>query len=114
MRSASEPLAPFRRQHEPRAIARAAGLEADEAVGDGVLPDRQMRATASPRLRVGITARRLIDPGEELLRQSSGGGGHGLEFTSRSAIGPRPNTPDSFAGTEQPFHPPLEGNYILD
>src|SRR6185312_2350780 len=75
---AVERLAPLRGEHQPR-LAHAAGvLEADQPVGDGVFPDGEMRAASPPGLGVGIAARRLVHPGEELLRQGVRGGLHRL------------------------------------
>ena len=55
--------------------------EAHQAVGNRVFPDRQMRAAAPPGFGVGVAARGLLDPGEELLRQGVRGGLHGGVIT---------------------------------
>src|SRR5437016_12278278 len=62
-----EIFAPARRQQNPRLTHPAAVFKLNKPVGDGVFPNRQMRATPPPSLRVGIAARCLGDPGKELL-----------------------------------------------
>src|SRR5215475_9550845 len=66
-----------RRQQNPRFLHAAAIFETDQPIGDSVFPDRQMRATSSPRLGVLIAPRRLRYPGQELLRQCVSGILHG-------------------------------------
>src|SRR6185312_12826898 len=64
-----EPRPPAPSQYHLRLSHRGAVLELHQPVRDRVFPDRQMRATAPPGFRVGITARGLVEPGEELQRQ---------------------------------------------
>jgi len=72
-----EVAAPARSQQNPRFFHAAAVFETDQPVGNSILPDRQMRATPPPSLCVGITARRLRDPCEELMCQCVRGVLHG-------------------------------------
>lgn len=58
-----------RGQQNSRILHAAAIFKSDQAVGDGVFPHRQMRATPTPRFCIRVTARAFCDPGEELLRQ---------------------------------------------
>ena len=71
---------PERREHQPQIRSMLGSvLEAHQPVGNGVFPNRQMRAAAPPGLRVGIVARSLVHPGEELLRQRGCGVAGGAE-----------------------------------
>ncbi|MGB7620097.1 MAG: hypothetical protein WBM06_24340, partial [Pseudolabrys sp.] len=72
-----EEFAAARSQQNSRLFHAAAVFKLDQLVGDGVFPNRQMRATPPPGLRVGVTARCLRDPGEELLCQRVRGVLHG-------------------------------------
>src|SRR5690242_5375329 len=56
-------------QGEPSLAHAGAALVANQSLADRVLPDRQMRAAAPPCFGVGVAARRLRHPGEELLRE---------------------------------------------
>src|SRR5215471_21783082 len=64
-----EVLVSARGQGNPRLFHAATVFKTDQPAGNGVFPDRQMRATAPPGIRLGIAARRFRHPGEELLGQ---------------------------------------------
>jgi hypothetical protein len=64
------------RQNHRRPIAIAAANDLDEPVGKRVLPHRQTWTIRPPRVdRLGVRARALVKPGEQLERRSRGGQG---------------------------------------